>query len=168
MTLVVLAELWGAYGVLARVPAEVVTNVPNGALCLAVVVLVAWRRQTLRASMLTVVALSATVFLFALICAAENKQGAEALVAVVASLGLCVPQLWKSLSATDLAGLSALSWALNTVAATSWMVYGLAIAKLPVYLPCAVTIPMSLIIATRAREGSSSAPGTGRRQLTRP
>jgi|HubBroStandDraft_1064217.scaffolds.fasta_scaffold217997_2 uncharacterized protein with PQ loop repeat len=160
--LVALAELWAIYGILARVPAEIVTNVPNGALCLLVVLLVAWRRATMRTYILVLSTLSAAIVAFAVACAVEREYNVEAIVAVVGSLGLCVPQLRRSLTDKELSGLSPASWAINTLAAMSWMVYGLAIAKIPIYLPCAVTIPISFTIALRAwshRRRSTHGPG---------
>ena len=149
--LVALAELWAIYGVLARVPAEIATNVPNTALCLVVVLLVAWRRGAMRTYLMVLGSLSAVIAAFAVACAIERADNVEAAVAVVASVGLCVPQLRRSLKDKELSGLSTASWALTTLASLSWMVYGLAIAKIPIYLPCAVTIPISFTIALRAR-----------------
>lgn len=162
--LVVLAELWAIYGFLARVPAEIATNLPNGLLCLLVVLLVAWRRGTMRPSLFALGALSTLMAAFAVACAVGKAANIEAVVTVVASLGLCVPQLRRSLTETELGRLSPASWALTAVAATSWMIYGLAIAKIPIYVPCAVTIPMSLVIAARAwsyRPPPASGPEDG-------
>jgi uncharacterized protein with PQ loop repeat len=149
--LVALAELWAIYGFLARVPAEIATNVPNTALCLVVVLLVAWRRAAMRTYLAVLGTLSAVIAGFAVACAVERADNIEAVVAVVASLGLCIPQLRHSLTDKELSGLSPASWALTTLASVSWMFYGLAIAKIPIYLPCALTIPISFTIAFRAR-----------------
>jgi uncharacterized protein with PQ loop repeat len=149
--LVALAELWAIYGILARVPAEIVTNVPNTVLCLVVVLLVAWRRAAMRTYLLVLGAMSAFIAAFAVACAVERADNIEAVVAVMASLGLCLPQLRRSLSGEELTGVSPASWALTTLASVSWLLYGLAIAKIPIYLPCAVTVPISATIAFRAR-----------------
>ncbi len=158
--LVALAELWAFYGVLARVPAEIVTNVPNTALCLLVVLLVAWRRAAMRAYLVLLGALSAFIAAFAVACAVARADNIEAIIAVVASLGLCMPQLWRSLKDQELSGLSPASWGLTTLASLSWMLYGLAIAKIPIYLPCALTVPLSLIIAVRARSQRPALAGS--------
>ena len=82
--LVVLAELWAIYGFLARVPAEVATNLPNGLLCLLVVLLVAWRRGTLRPALFVLGALSTLIAAFAVACAVGKAENVEAVVTVVA------------------------------------------------------------------------------------
>ena len=151
MALVLVGELWAIYGLLARVPAELATNIPNVAVCLLVVFQVARRRGSLRASTLSASVLSITVIAFAIACYAGRAQNLEAIVAITFSLGLYIPQLRKSLVQGDLEGLSPTSWAMNTLAALSWLAYGIIIGKFPIYLPSAIAIPVSLVIALRAR-----------------
>ncbi len=151
MALVLVGELWAIYGLLARVPAEVATNIPNVAVCLLVVLQVARRRGSLPASIFSASVLSIAVVAFAMACDVGRAKNVEAIVAITCSLGLYIPQLRKSLVQSDLEGLSAASWAMNTLAALSWMAYGIIIGKIPIYLPSAVAIPVSLVIALRAR-----------------
>ena len=151
LILAALAEMWAIYGVLARVPAEIATNIPNGALCLFVVLLVARQRGEFRAYIFIMSALGSLILAFAVCCSLARADNVEATVAVVASCGLCLPQLYRSLTDVDLNGLSPASWVLNAVAAVSWALYGLAIAKVPIYLPSLITVPMSVFIAARAR-----------------
>jgi hypothetical protein len=101
--LVALAELWAFYGILARVPAEIVTNIPNTALCLLVVLLVAWRRAAMRAYLVLLGAMSAFIAAFAVGCAVARADNIEAIIAVVGGVGVLVGQLARPVRAPTVA-----------------------------------------------------------------
>jgi len=145
----VLGELWAAYGFLAHVPAEVVTNIPSGVLALAIVVLVA-RRAGATAKVLGItLALSVAAAAVVVSSALFQVPALLSVVAVVGALGLYVPQLVKIFRHQDFAGISLLSWAIAFVATCSWTAYGIVIHKLPVVVPNFVLLPSALAIVLR-------------------
>ena len=100
----VLGELWAAYGFLAHVQAEVVTNIPGGLLALVVVVLVA--KRTANTAKILIVT-SACGLCAAAFIAASVALHARGLVSVAwSAIGLYVPQLVKLFRYTEVAGVS--------------------------------------------------------------
>lgn len=149
MLILVLAELWTVYGVLAHVPAEIVTNVPNGALAFVIVILVGRRRHATGAVLARAMALSVAAAGLTTACVLGDARGVVSVVAVVGSLGLYIPQLLKVLREREVAGISLSSWVIALAAAVSWGIYGLVIHRPPIYIPSVVLIPTSLAIVLR-------------------
>lgn len=160
MLLVVLAELWAIYGVVASVPAEVVTNVPTALLALAVVVLVARRRARLREALTTAALLTIAVAVFGGACVALHHESLEADVAVAGSLAIYLPQFAKVLRERDLGGVAPATWALACLSSISWGAYGLLIHKVPVYLPNVVLLPIAVVILVRTTRARNAVPGS--------
>ena len=154
---IVLAELWAAYGFLAHVQAEVVTNIPSGALALLVVILVGYRTRTT----VKILAASSTFGLgaAALIIAsvADGAPKVVSFVAVVGAIGLYLPQLVKLFRSRDVAGVSLASWEIALVGTISWAAYGVVVHKLPVILPNVVMLP-----SRSASSGASACSAGGR------
>lgn len=57
-----------------------------------------------------------------------------------------VPQAWKSWRTRDLSGISLPMYALFTLGVALWMVYGLLINSLPVFIANVVTLGLSSIV----------------------
>ncbi|MGA2528361.1 MAG: hypothetical protein ABSG36_04260 [Acidimicrobiales bacterium] len=145
----VLAELWSAYGFLAHVQAEVVTNIPGGVLAIVIVVLVGRRTSTtLRVLTLTTV-LGAVASTLIVLSVVSRAQWIVSVPAVVGAVGLYLPQLIKLIRYTEVAGVSLMSWVIAFFATGSWTAYGIVIHKLPVVLPNVVMIPSALGIVVR-------------------
>ena len=144
-----LGELWAAYGFLAHVQAEVVTNIPGGLLALLVVVLVAKRTaNTAKVLMITsVCGLCAGAFI--VVSIALDARGLVSVVAVAGAIGLYLPQLVKLFRHTEVAGVSLMSWTIALAGTVSWTAYGVVVHKLPVILPNIVMLPSSLGIVLR-------------------
>lgn len=164
--LLAVAELWTIYGFFAKVPAEVATNVPNGLLCLTVVVLVAHRRQEVGHTLVLTALASGAVALLSVLCALHHVEGIEAAVSVAGSLSLYLPQLVIALRAGDLSGVSLSSWLLALCGSIAWGAYGLAIHKVAVYLPTIVMLPSAAAISI-AIVSSSRARTLAREAVTR-
>lgn len=147
--ILVLGELWTVYGFLARVPAEVATNLPNSGLTLFILMVVARQRGAVKALLTGLVAVNIALAGFVVGCVLSHANGIESAAAVGGSFGLYVPQLLKSIRENDFTGVSAPSWILAFFAAVSWGAYGLAINKVPVYLPSVLLVPTSLGILIR-------------------
>ncbi|MDA8297186.1 MAG: PQ-loop domain-containing transporter [Actinomycetota bacterium] len=164
--LLAVAELWTIYGFFAKVPAEVATNVPNGLLCLAVVVLVARRRKEVARTLVLTALVSAAVALLSVLCALGHVEGIEAAVSVAGSLSLYLPQLVIALRARDLSGVSLSSWLLALCGSIAWGAYGLFIHKVAVYVPTIVMLPSAAAISI-AIVSSSRARTLAREAATR-
>lgn len=57
-----------------------------------------------------------------------------------------VPQAWKSWRTRDLAGVSLHMYALFTLGVALWLVYGVAIASLPIIVANAVTFLLAALV----------------------
>lgn len=57
-----------------------------------------------------------------------------------------VPQAWKSWRTRDLSGISLPMYALFTLGVSLWMVYGLLINSLPVFIANVITLGLSSIV----------------------
>ena len=158
MLLVVLAELWAIYGVVASVPAEVVTNVPTALLAFAIVVLVARRRSRLRGALTTAALLTFAVAVFSGACIALHRDSLEADAAVAGSLAIYLPQFAKVLRERDLDGVAPATWALACLSSVSWGAYGLLIHKVPVFLPNVVLLPIAIVILFRTTRARGAVP----------
>ena len=149
LLVIVVAELWLAYGFVFRVPAQIAANAPNVVLAGLIVLVVARADGTLGQSVAAVIALSAAAAAVTAASLVTNAGWVISVPAVVGSLVLFVPQLAKVLQVSDLGGVSLTTWLLALLAATSWGVYGLRIHQPPIWIPCAVTVPSSLVIVLR-------------------
>lgn len=147
--LVLIAELWTFYGIDASVPAEVASNIPNGVLALAVVVLVARRQVHVAAPLLAVLGMSAIVAIFAVLCRLHHVEGLESGAAVASSLLMYLPQCVKVFRERDLDGVASASWLIACAASVSWGVYGFLLHKPPIYLPNLVMLPLATAILVR-------------------
>jgi uncharacterized protein with PQ loop repeat len=149
LLVIVVAELWLAYGFVFRVPAQIAANAPNVVLAGLIVLVVARADGTLGQSVAGVIALSAAAAAVTAASLVSNAGWVISVPAVVGSLVLFVPQLAKVLQVSDLGGVSLTTWLLALLAATSWGAYGLRIHQPPIWIPCAVTVPSSLVIVLR-------------------
>lgn len=146
---VVLAEMWAAYGFLAHVQAEVVTNIPGGVLALLVVLLMGYRTGTTAKVLAVTSALGVGAAGLIIGSVAYNDPGIVSVVAVVGAVGLYLPQLIKLFRSPEVAGVSLASWAIALLGTISWTAYGVVVHKLPVILPNLVMLPSSLAIVWR-------------------
>ncbi|MGA3352591.1 MAG: PQ-loop domain-containing transporter [Acidimicrobiales bacterium] len=144
-----LAEVWGAYGFLFHVQAEVVTNIPGGVLALLVVILVGYRTGATAKVLALTSACSLAAAALIIASVAYGVPRVVSLVAVVGALGLYVPQLVKLFRSPEIAGVSLASWQLALLGTISWIAYGIVVHKLPVVLPNVVMLPSSLAIVWR-------------------
>ena len=145
----VLAELWTAYGFLAHVQAEVVTNIPSGALAILIVVLVGHRTDTTLKVLVVTAVLGTAASGLIVLSVLLKAQWLVAVPAVVGAVGLYLPQLIKLIRYTEVAGVSLVSWVMALLATSSWTAYGVVIHKLPVVLPNFVMLPSALGIVVR-------------------
>jgi PAS domain S-box-containing protein/putative nucleotidyltransferase with HDIG domain len=163
LLVVVVAELWLAYGLVFRVPAEVAANVPNALLAGMIVLLVARSRATIGPSVAQLVLLSATATGIALASLAVHVGWALSAPAVLGSLGLYLPQLVKVLREDNLAGVSLTTWSIAFATALAWGIYGLLIHQAPIWIPSVVTVPSSFLIVARVARRSRAGPPFGDR-----
>lgn len=147
--ILIVAELWCAYGVLAHVPAELGANVPNGLLALLIAVLVGHRRATTGRVLVGASLLTAAAAALIAMSVHYGVSGLVGDVAVGGSVALYLPQLAKILRERDISGVSLTTWVLALLSAISWGAYGILIHKLPVFLPNVVIGPSSLVIVLR-------------------
>jgi len=151
-----LSELWTAYGFLFHIPAEVVTNVGTTLNAVVVLLLIARAKDGKLMGLIGVLAVSAAAGGL-IVIGAVYKPGIVALVAVSGSIGLYLPQVAKVFTSEVLAGVSVATWWLAILTAAAWLIYGILLSQLPVYLPTLVMIPASTAIIWRIHRVSAQA-----------
>ena len=144
-----IAELWAAYGFVAHVQAEVVTNIPGGVFAIVVVLLVGSRTGTTSRVLTVTSALSLLAGALIGASVALHDTWLISIPAVVGAVGLYLPQLLKLFRSPEVAGVSLMSWVIAFVATSSWTAYGIVVHKLPVVLPNVVMLPSSIAIVLR-------------------
>jgi uncharacterized protein with PQ loop repeat len=68
---------------------------------------------------------------------------------VALSSTLALPQLWSSVTAGDLSGVSRPTWVLVAATAATWGVYGIGVRQWVLVIPSAVNFPAALAILAR-------------------
>jgi uncharacterized protein with PQ loop repeat len=155
LLIIVVAELWLAYGFVFRVPAQIAANLPNIALAGLIVYLVARAERVLWQSVAAAAALTAGATAVTMASLATHAGWVLSVPAVMGSISLYLPQTAKVLREVDLAGVSLTTWLLALLAALGWGAYGLLIHQPPIWIPCAVTVPSSLVIVVRVLRAPS-------------
>lgn len=151
-------EPWIAYGFVAHVPAEVVTNVATFVVGTVTLSLAARRAGTAARVLVTSVAASIAVLALVLSSIGSHDLAPISLVAVAGSLAMYLPQAVRSFRAPSLAGVSPSTYALGLVTSITWGAYGLLIAKVPVWLPSVVAVPASAAIVARLYTRRAGSP----------
>ncbi len=151
-------EPWIAYGVVAHVPAEVVTNAAASVVSLVTLVLAGRRARTTGRVLATAGGGTAAIALLVAGSVATHDLAPISLVAVAGSLGVYIPQAVGTFRAPSVAGVSVPTWALTLVNSLAWGAYGLLISKAPVWIPSVVAVPTTAVIVLRLYTRRAGSP----------
>lgn len=140
------ALLWSIYGIAAAVPSVILANIVT---CLAVGFIIGAQVRYEVVSLRLVLGSQLAIVLIGII-AALISESLIGFVAIAIGGTAIIPQTIRSARTSHQVGLSALSFAMITVMATSWAIYGIILENAFVIAPNLLVVPCALFIGSRA------------------
>lgn len=140
------ALLWSIYGITAAVPSVILANVVT---CLAVGFIIGTQVRYEVVSLRLVLGSQLTI-IFIGIVAALISESLIGFVAIAIGGTAIIPQTIRSARTSHQVGLSALAFAILTVMATSWAIYGVVLEDAFIVAPNLLVVPCALFIGIRA------------------
>jgi len=153
-----IGEPWIAYGVIAHVPAEVVTNCATTVVGAVTLVLATRAAGTTGRAVATSLVASGAIVLLVAVSVRAHDLAPISVVAVTGSIVMYLPQAVRTFRAPSVTGVSMSTWALALATSVVWGAYGLLIAKVPVWLPSLVAVPTSAAIVVRLYARRAGSP----------
>ncbi len=140
------ALLWSIYGITAAVPSVILANVVT---CLAVGFIIGTQVRYEVVSLRLVLGSQLTIIIVGIVAAliSESLIGS---VAIAIGGTAIIPQTIRSARTSHQVGLSALTFAIITVMATSWAIYGVVLKDAFIVAPNLLVVPCALFIGIRA------------------